>query len=43
MMAWKFMEEDTTQDSEYESNAAIMDDSYTVVFCQGQGDRKSVV
>lgn len=36
-MAWKFMEEDTTQDSEYESNAAIMDDSYTVVFCQGQG------
>lgn len=37
MMAWKFMEEDTTQDSEYESNAAIMDDSYTVVFCQGQG------
>ncbi|KAG1319146.1 hypothetical protein G6F62_011989 [Rhizopus arrhizus] len=37
VMAWKFMEEDTTQDSEYESNAAIMDDSYTVVFCQGQG------
>ncbi|ORE02077.1 SPRY-domain-containing protein [Rhizopus microsporus var. microsporus] len=37
VLAWKFVEADMTQDSEYESNAAIMDDPYTIVFCQGQG------
>ncbi|KAG0750048.1 hypothetical protein G6F57_011135 [Rhizopus arrhizus] len=37
VLAWQFVEADSTQDSEYESNAAIMDDPYTIVFCQGQG------
>ncbi|KAG1446163.1 hypothetical protein G6F56_009662 [Rhizopus delemar] len=37
VLAWKFVESDTLQDSEYESNAAIMDDPYSIVFCQGQG------
>ncbi|KAI8986462.1 concanavalin A-like lectin/glucanase domain-containing protein [Pilobolus umbonatus] len=35
--AWKFIETDDTSDMEEESNAAVMDDETTIVFCQGQG------
>lgn len=38
VLAWKFVEEETTVDLEEESNAAIMDEEPSnIVFCQGQG------
>lgn len=38
VLAWKFVETETTADAEEESNAAVMDeDPSSVVFCQGQG------
>ncbi|KAI8088439.1 concanavalin A-like lectin/glucanase domain-containing protein [Thamnidium elegans] len=38
VLAWKFIEIETTVDAEEESNAAIMDeDPSNIVFCQGQG------
>ncbi|KAK4510726.1 uncharacterized protein ATC70_005159 [Mucor velutinosus] len=37
VLAWRFIETPTTADSEEESNAAIMDDPSSIVFCQGQG------
>lgn len=38
VLAWKFVEAETTAEGEEESNAAIMDeDPSNIVFCQGQG------
>jgi hypothetical protein len=37
VLAWRFIETPTTSDAEEESNAAVMDDSSSIVFCQGQG------
>lgn len=38
VLAWKFVETETTAEGEEESNAAIMDeDPSNIVFCQGQG------
>ncbi|CAO3613492.1 unnamed protein product [Mucor hiemalis] len=38
VLAWKFVETETTADAEEESNAAVMDeDPSNIVFCQGQG------
>lgn len=39
VLAWRFIETETTTDAEEESNAAVMDeeDPSSIVFCQGQG------
>lgn len=37
VLAWRFVETPTTVDAEEESNAAVMDESSSIVFCQGQG------